>query len=112
MRIGSKVIVTDYDTRRISKIKRETKTLWIIDDGSKYKKDTLFAYGSSKGRISMPIDRGEINEILIEVERRKNKMKLEAKHDRLWRDFAFHMKSDWGSLTISQLERIKEIIDE
>ena len=41
LNIGDEVVCRDLGYEEIVTIARETKTLWILDNGKRYKKDTI-----------------------------------------------------------------------
>ena len=102
-KIGDEVVYRDLGYR-IATIVRETKTLWILDDGKRCKKDA--------GMISKVKSLDEKNKLLKEKEERALKKKLKKEYSDLWRRFAYRMKGSWEKLSLEQLREIKKIIDE
>jgi len=102
LKVGNHVFVMERGTRiiRLSKIIGETKTLWKIEGGLRFKKDDLSEYGA-KGWYRLRIKKANPNEI-DEYKRNIEKEKLKI-------DITGVLDSK--NVTLEQLKEVAKILN-
>ena len=111
-KIGDEVIVETFLGKTLLKIKRETGTLWVTDIGTRYTKKDCRGYGDAKGFLRYPESEAERQSVLADMKERQAKAAKVKEHNRLYMLFGFRMKDEWSELSLDQLKRVKEIINE